>query len=78
MDSDEPDPLAVICRDHFEEAMKFAGRSVSDSDISKDEMLDQTSEQTSFGYGQLFKPSVTFILADSFYKFSSSKYRRDG
>ncbi|CAF5143101.1 unnamed protein product, partial [Rotaria sp. Silwood1] len=46
MDSDEPAPELEIRRDHFEEAMKFARRSVSDKDISKYEMFAQTLEQS--------------------------------
>ncbi|KOB78608.1 Transitional endoplasmic reticulum ATPase TER94 [Operophtera brumata] len=35
MDMDEEDPVPEISRAHFEEAMKFARRSVSDNDIRK-------------------------------------------
>jgi len=40
-DEDEEDPVAYITRDHFEEAMKYARRSVSDSDIRRYEMFAQ-------------------------------------
>ncbi|CAM4850846.1 unnamed protein product, partial [Rotaria magnacalcarata] len=39
MDSDEPAPVPEIRRDHFDEAMKFARRSVSDKDISEYEIF---------------------------------------
>lgn len=54
MDSDEPDPVPEIRRDHFEEAMKFARRSVSDNDIRKYEMFAQTLQQ-SRGFGTQFR-----------------------
>lgn len=34
-DTEEIDPVPCITRAHFEEAMKFARRSVSDADIRK-------------------------------------------
>jgi hypothetical protein len=40
-DEDEEDPVSVITREHFEEAMKYARRSVSDSDIRRYEMFAQ-------------------------------------
>ena len=54
MDSDEPDPVPEIRRDHFEEAMKFARQSVSDNDIRKYEMFAQTLQQ-SRGFGSQFR-----------------------
>ncbi|CAF3315608.1 unnamed protein product [Rotaria socialis] len=39
MDSGEPAPVPEIRRDHFDEAMKFARRSVSDKDISEYEIF---------------------------------------
>jgi transitional endoplasmic reticulum ATPase len=54
MDSDEPDLVPEIRRDHFEEAMKFARRSVSDNDIRKYEMFAQTLQQ-SRGFGTQFR-----------------------
>lgn len=53
MEMDE-DPVPEITRLHFEEAMKFARRSVSDSDIRKYEMFAQTLQQ-SRGFGSSFK-----------------------
>ena len=35
MEEDAPDPVPSITRAHFEEAMKYARRSVSDADIRK-------------------------------------------
>ncbi len=48
------DPVPEIRRDHFEEAMKFARRSVSDADIRKYEMFSQTLQQ-SRGFGTNFR-----------------------
>ena len=38
--------MPEIRRDHFEEAMKFARRSVTDNDIRKYEMFAQTLQQS--------------------------------
>ncbi|KOX73300.1 Transitional endoplasmic reticulum ATPase TER94 [Melipona quadrifasciata] len=46
MDMDEDDPVPEITRAHFEEAMRFARRSVSDNDIRKYEMFAQTLQQS--------------------------------
>lgn len=54
MDMDEEDPVPEITRAHFEEAMKFARRSVSDNDIRKYEMFAQTLQQ-SRGFGNNFR-----------------------
>ncbi|CAF1267717.1 unnamed protein product [Rotaria sordida] len=54
MDADEPDLVPEIRRDHFEDAMKFARRSVSDNDIRKYEMFAQTLQQ-SRGFGTQFR-----------------------
>ena len=51
---DEEDPVPEIRRDHFEEAMRFARRSVSDNDIRKYEMFAQTLQQ-SRGIGTNFR-----------------------
>jgi len=51
---DEEDPVPEIRRDHFEESMKFARRSVSDNDIRKYEMFAQTLQQ-SRGLGTNFR-----------------------
>jgi transitional endoplasmic reticulum ATPase len=42
---DDTDPVPVITRAHFEEAMKFARRSVSDNDIRKYEMFATNLQQ---------------------------------
>merc|ERR1712193_122991 len=47
---DDFDPVPDIRRDHFEEAMKFARRSVSDADIRKYEVFAQTLQQAR-GFG---------------------------
>lgn len=47
-DEEEADPVPAIMRSHFEEAMKFARRSVSDNDIRKwvmDFYLFRTGEE---------------------------------
>ena len=51
---DDYDPVPEISRDHFEEAMKFARRSVTDNDIRKYEMFAQTLQQ-SRGFGGNFR-----------------------
>ena len=45
MEEDEEDPVAFITREHFEESMKFARRSVSDGDIRRYEMFAQVRGQ---------------------------------
>lgn len=54
MDDDSSDPVPEITRAHFEEAMKYARRSVSDNDIRKYEMFAQTLQQQR-GFGNDFK-----------------------
>lgn len=51
---EESDPVPEIRKDHFEEAMKFARRSVSNADIRKYEMFAQTLQQ-SRGFGSNFR-----------------------
>lgn len=54
MEVEEPDLVPEITKAHFEEAMKFARRSVSDNDIRKYEMFSQTLQQ-SRGFGTNFR-----------------------
>lgn len=54
MDVEESDPVPEIRRDHFEEAMKYARKSVSENDIRKYEMFAQTLQQ-SRGFGTNFR-----------------------
>eukprot|EP01099_Mayorella_cantabrigiensis_P000307 TRINITY_DN1145_c0_g2_i1.p1 TRINITY_DN1145_c0_g2~~TRINITY_DN1145_c0_g2_i1.p1 ORF type:complete len:285 (-),score=88.06 TRINITY_DN1145_c0_g2_i1:197-937(-) len=54
METDYPDPVPSLTRAHFEEAMRYARRSVSDHDIRKYEMFAQTLQQ-SRGMGGGFK-----------------------
>lgn len=54
MEVEEDDPVPEITRAHFEEAMRFARRSVSDNDIRKYEMFAQTLQQ-SRGFGTNFR-----------------------
>lgn len=56
---DEDDPVPEITRAHFEEAMRFARRSVSDNDIRKYEMFAQTLQQ-SRGFGTNFRYEFLF------------------
>merc|ERR1712115_770698 len=51
---DDDDPVPEISKAHFEEAMKFARRSVSDNDIKKYEMFSQTLQQAR-GFGNNFR-----------------------
>ncbi len=54
MEADEEDPVPCLTRAHFEEAMKFARRSVSDADIRKYAAFAQTLQQ-SRGFGSEFR-----------------------
>jgi len=54
MDVDNEDDNSEVEKRHFEEAMKYARRSVSDQDIKKYEMFAQTLQQ-SRGFGQNFR-----------------------
>jgi len=51
---DDFDPVPQIRRDHFEESMKFARKSVSEADTRKYQMFAQTL-QTSRGFGTNFR-----------------------
>ncbi|KAL0953899.1 hypothetical protein HGRIS_005066 [Hohenbuehelia grisea] len=53
-EDEEEDPVPQITREHFEEAMKYARRSVSDQDIRRYEMFSQNLQQ-SRGFGNNFK-----------------------
>ncbi|XP_003737268.1 transitional endoplasmic reticulum ATPase [Galendromus occidentalis] len=53
MEMDE-DPVPEIRRDHFEESMKFARKSVNENDVRKYEMFAQTLQQ-SRGFGNNFR-----------------------
>ena len=46
--------MLQLCRAHFEEAMKYARRSVSDADIRKYQAFAQTLQQ-SRGFGSEFR-----------------------
>lgn len=54
MEEDVSDPVPAITKAHFEEAMKFARRSVSDADIRKYQAFAQTLQQ-SRGFGSEFR-----------------------
>ncbi|CAH8874191.1 unnamed protein product [Trichobilharzia szidati] len=51
---DDSDPVPEITRRHFEEAMRFARRSVTENDVRKYEMFAQTLQQ-SRGIGNNFR-----------------------
>jgi len=53
-DVEEDDPVPEITVAHFEEAMRFARRSVSDGDIRRYEMFAQNLQQ-SRSFGSTFK-----------------------
>lgn len=53
-DEEEEDPVPEITREHFEIAMTYARRSVSDQDIRRYEMFAQNLQQ-SRGFGNNFK-----------------------
>lgn len=57
--------MPEIRKDHFEEAMRFARRSVSDNDIRKYEMFAQTLQQ-SRGFG-----SFRFVFYNLFSFYSN-------
>lgn len=54
MDVDDEDDISEVGKGHFEEAMRFARRSVSDQDIRRYEMFASTLQQ-SRGFGQNFR-----------------------
>ena len=51
---EEDESIPEITKIHFQDAMKFARRSVTDNDIRKYEMFAQKL-QTSRGFGQNFR-----------------------
>jgi transitional endoplasmic reticulum ATPase len=53
-EDDDADPVPEITKAHFEEAMKYARRSVSDADIRKYQAFSQTLQQ-SRGFGNDFR-----------------------
>ena len=55
---EEDDTVPEIRKDHFEDAMRFARRSVTDNDIRKYEMFAQKL-QTARGFSQ----SLRYLLA---------------
>merc|ERR1712142_299217 len=60
-EEEEDDPVPEIRRDHFEEAMRYARRSVSDKDIRKYESFAQTLQQSrgfgNFSFGRSTNPA---------------------
>lgn len=67
MDIEEGDTHEEIKAAHFEEAMKFARRSVSDADIRKYGAFAQTLQQCRGGFGSEFRfPTTTTATATAF------------
>ena len=62
MEADD-DPVPEIRKDHFEDAMRFARRSVTDNDIRKYEMFAQKL-QTARGFGTSFRSGKTSLVRD--------------
>lgn len=62
-EEEEDDPVPEIRRDHFEEAMRYARRSVSDKDIRKYESFAQTLQQSrgfgNFSFGGSSNPAAS-------------------
>ncbi|PVV03740.1 hypothetical protein BB560_001768 [Smittium megazygosporum] len=56
-DKEYEDPVPELTRAHFEEAMQYARRSVSDSDIRRYEMFSQNLQQTR-GFGTFKFPKA--------------------
>lgn len=71
---DEDDPVPEITRAHFEEAMRFARRSVSDNDIRKYEMFAQTLQQ-SRGFGTNFRYEFSFSNSNIYAKQQRNKIK---
>ncbi|TNN19104.1 Transitional endoplasmic reticulum ATPase isoform 1 [Schistosoma japonicum] len=61
---DEDDPVPEITRRHFEEAMRFARRSVTENDVRKYEMFAQTLQQ-SRGIGSNFRLVYAYFYQTS-------------
>ncbi len=61
MDAEEEEGVPEIRKDHFEDAMKFARRSVTDNDIRKYEMFAQKL-QTARGFGTSFRCVCAALL----------------
>ena len=65
-DMEEDDTVPEIRKDHFEDAMKFARRSVTDNDIRKYEMFAQKL-QTARGFGQSFRYCMIHVFMNNCY-----------
>ena len=63
----EEEAVPEIRKDHFEEAMKFARRSVSDNDIRKYEMFSQTLQHTR-GFCQNFRYIIVLVKGALVYR----------
>ena len=57
-DEEEDDPVPQITKEHFEEAMKFARRSVSDQDIRRYELFSQVCFCLFYDVLHLFTPLI--------------------
>ena len=65
-DEEEDDPVPQITKEHFEEAMKFARRSVSDQDIRRYELFSQVCFR-------FFYDVVTFVHTSYFQTLQQSR-----
>ena len=63
MEEDAPDPVPSITRAHFEEAMKYARRSVSDADIRKYQVRTQFRLYTGLWSPIQMSPSVRVLYS---------------
>jgi len=64
MSEEEEDPVPEITKKHFEDAMKYARRSVSDKDIQRYEMFAQTLHQSRGLTASNFKFPETHQIID--------------
>jgi len=64
-EDEEEDPVPEITKEHFEEAMKYARRSVSDQDIRRYEMFSQVSSTIVFCAQVLIDLSISQNLQQS-------------
>jgi transitional endoplasmic reticulum ATPase len=65
MEEEQPDPVPEIRRDHFEEAMRDARRSVSDADLAKYSSFAQTMQQQRAAIGGVPGGLANFRFPDA-------------
>ncbi|XP_073978263.1 transitional endoplasmic reticulum ATPase TER94-like [Rhodnius prolixus] len=74
---DYSDPVPELIKEHFEEAMRFARRSVTDNDIRKYEMFAQTLQQ-SRGFGSRFRFSSAASTTNTVTEQRNETFQDDG